>query len=253
MTYVDLDTSHNVARVTLKRPPLNVIDLAMARELAQVLERVGALADIRAVVLSGEGKAFSAGVDVRDHLPDRGAEMIHEFHRACLALIAIEVPVIASVHGAALGGGSELTLSCDIVLAAQTATFGFPEIKLGVFPPVAAVGLGRVVGFQHASDLVLTGRTIDAEEAERIGLVCDVVPDADLPRATESFAAVFSELSADALRSAKRALSIGRPRPTRDEIAAAEALYMDERLTAPDAIEGLRAFMEKRAPSWSRR
>ena len=250
MSAVDLATSQHVARVTIKRPPLNVIDLETARELTQMLERVAGLSDARMLVLSGDGGAFSAGVDVRDHLPDRGAEMIHEFHRACLALLAIDVPVVAIVRGACLGGGCELTLCCDVVVAARSARFGFPEIKLGVFPPVAAVGLARVIGAHRASELVLTGRTVDAAEAERIGLVNQVVQDGELAAAVDEVAGTFTALSAPGLRAAKRALRIAHPRPTPEEIAEAEALYMDERLSAPDAIEGLRAFMEKRTPRW---
>src|SRR5262249_19712123 len=137
--------------------------------------------------------------------------------------------------------------------AAHGARFGFPEIKLGVFPPVAAVGLRRAVGAHRASELILTGRTIDAVEAERIGLVNKLVPDAGLGAAVEATVNDFLALSGSGLRAAKRALRIGRPQPTPDEIAAAEALYLDDLLHDANAIEGLRAFMEKRAPRWDGR
>src|SRR5437867_11063033 len=134
MGIVQVSLSAGVARVVLDRPPLNVIDLEGARELAGALESLRSRPDLSAVVLAARGRAFSAGVDVRDHLPDRGAAMLSEFHRACRLLLDIEVPVVAAVQGAALGGGCELTLICDLVWASDRASFGQPEIKLGVFP-----------------------------------------------------------------------------------------------------------------------
>ncbi len=253
MGVVEVMVADEVARVTLNRPPLNVLDLAAARELGGVLEHVKRMGRLCCVVLRASGKAFCAGVDVRDHLPDRGADMLHEFHRACRLLLDLDVPVIAAVHGAALGGGCELTLCCDLVLAAESATFGFPEIKLGVFPPVAAVGLARIAGAHRASELVLTGRVLTAAEAERVGLVSRVTADGELEAAVDGFTQAFVTLSASGLRAAKRALRLGRPRPGAEEIAAAERLYLDELLHHPDAIEGLQSFLEKRPPRWGRR
>jgi cyclohexa-1,5-dienecarbonyl-CoA hydratase len=138
------------------------------------------------------------------------------------------------------------------VWAAESAVFGFPEIKLGVFPPIAAVALSGVVSAQRAAELVLTGRVIPAAEAERMGFVNWVIRDADLEAAVGDLVAQLAALSPDALRVAKRALRLGRARPEADAVAAAERIYLEERLEAPDAIEGLSAFIEKRAPDWSK-
>lgn len=250
MAAVVFELKDRVARVILDRPPLNVVDLSAARELVEALERASAERGLSAVVLAARGRAFCAGVDVRDHLPDRGAEMVRTFDRACAVLLEIEAPVVAAVQGAALGGGAELALVCDLVWAAENATFGFPEIKLGVFPPVAAAGLAGVVSAQRAAELVLTGRVIPAAEAERFGLVNRVVPGAELEAAVGTLVGELAALSPAALRVAKRALRLGRARPDARAIEAAENIYLEERLNAPDAIEGLRSFMEKRAPSW---
>jgi cyclohexa-1,5-dienecarbonyl-CoA hydratase len=250
MTGAEVSTTEGVARVVLDRPPLNVIDLDAARELCAALEAVGREHGLSAVVIEARGKAFCAGVDVRDHLPDRGTQMLREFDRACEMLIEMEVPVIAAVHGPALGGGCELAMVCDLVWAAESARFGVPEIRLGVFPPVAAVALARLVPPAIANEMVLTGRILTAAEAERFGLVNRVEPDGELASSLDELLAALRSLSPAALRAAKRALRLSRMRPTSEEIALAEHFYLDERLDAPDAIEGLTAFLEKRAPRW---
>jgi cyclohexa-1,5-dienecarbonyl-CoA hydratase len=231
---------------------VNVIDLVTARELVATLESVGRQRDLSAVVLSGDGRVFSAGVDVRDHLPDRGAEMLHEFHRVCRLVLAIDPPVIAAVQGPALGGGCELTLLCDLVLASERASFGLPEIRLGVFPPVAAVALPRIIPAHVASEMLLTGAVIDAAAARHWGLANRVVPESEFAAALEALLAELAALSATSLAITKRAMRISRVRPTAEEIEAAERLYLEELLHSEDAIEGLRAFLEKRAPAWGR-
>ncbi|HEY6866672.1 MAG TPA: enoyl-CoA hydratase-related protein, partial [Candidatus Eisenbacteria bacterium] len=204
------------------------------------------------LVLAARGRAFCAGVDVRDHLPDRGAEMIRTFDHACALLLEIEAPVVAAIQGAALGGGAELALVCDLVWAADVATFGFPEIRLGVFPPVAAAALSGVIPAPRAAELVLTGRVVPAAEAERLGLVNRVVPAAELEAAVASLVEQLAALSPEALRVAKRALRLGRGRPDPRALEAAERIYLEERLEAADAVEGLNAFLEKRPPAWAK-
>jgi cyclohexa-1,5-dienecarbonyl-CoA hydratase len=250
MPSVHVTVEGGLARVELERPPLNVLDLGAAAGLATAVEGVAARDDVSAIVLSGRGRAFCAGVDVRDHLPDRGAEMLRVFHRACIALLTAPQPTVAVVQGAALGGGCELTLVCDLVLASGRATFGQPEIRLAVFPPLAAVALPRMIPFHHASDLLLTGRVVGAEEAARMGLVNRVSLEADLAAAAEETLAGLLALSPASLRLAKQAMLRSRARPTVGEIAEAERFYVERLMHTPDAIEGLQAFMEKRPPRW---
>lgn len=250
MAIVEVIRQDSIARVVLERPPLNVIDLDGARELAHALEEVQRLEGLVAVVLAARGKAFCAGVDVRDHLPDRGAAMLAEFHRVCRLLLGIEAPVVAAVQGPALGGGMELTLVCDLVVASSRATFGQPEIRLGVFPPLAAVALPHLVPFHVASELVLTGRVLTADEALRHGLVNRVAPAEEFDAAVEGLLAELRALSPASLRLAKRALRLGRWRPEPDEIETAERFYVEQLMRSPDAVEGLTAFLEKRPPVW---
>lgn len=251
MPPITVTVSDRVARVVLERPPLNVIDLGTARELSAALDTLHHSRDLSVVVLEARGRAFCAGVDVRDHLPDRGEEMLHEFHRACLALGTLEVPTLAAVHGAALGGGCELTLMCDMVWAAESASFGQPEIKLGVFPPLAAVALPRLVPAHVAAELILTGRILTALEAERLGLVNHVVRDEELTHAVGKAVDGLAALSPASLRVTKQALALARRRPTAEQVWEAEHYYVEHLLHLPDAIEGLTAFMEKRQPAWA--
>lgn len=249
MATVQLTHDGRVARVVLARPPLNVIDLGYAGELCTALEEARASA-AAVLVLEARGRAFSAGVDVRDHLPDRGAEMLREFHRACRLLHEAEIPVIAAVQGAALGGGCELTLVCDLVVAAASATFGLPEIRLGVFPPLASVFLPARVPGHVAAEMLLSGRILGAAEARAVGLVNRIAADHELDAALEAMIAELLALSPASLRLAKQAMAIGRPQPGREQVEAAERLYVERLMRTPDAVEGLEAFLAKRPPRW---
>ena len=251
MPCVHVTVDRGLARLELDRPPLNVIDLDSAQELAAAIEEVAARDEVAVLMLSGRGRAFCAGVDVRDHLPDRGAAMLHAFHRACLALLEARQPVVATVQGAALGGGCELTLMCDLVIASERATFGQPEIKLGVFPPLAALALPRMIPFHHASELLLTGRIVTAAEAQSMGLVNRVETAAGLETAAMDVVNHLLALSPSTLRLTRKALAGSRVRPTRDEIEASERFYVEQLMNTPDAIEGLKAFLEKRAARWN--
>ncbi|NIP81424.1 MAG: enoyl-CoA hydratase, partial [Gemmatimonadetes bacterium] len=201
--------------------------------------------------VTGAGKAFCAGVDVADHTADRVESMIRAFARAVRALLDVELPVVAAVNGAALGGGLELALACDIVLARAGAKLGQPEIRLGVFPPAAAALLPRRVGPQRALEMVLTGRTVRAEEAAAMGLVAEALPDDDFDAAVDRYLTQLTGSSRPVLRLAKRAVRAGLDRPLSQALEAADRLYLDDLMALHDPHEGLAAFMEKREPVWS--
>jgi len=251
MALVDVQVAKGVARVVLDRPPLNVIDLGMAGTLAEALEDVRSRPGLSLLLLEARGKAFCAGVDVRDHLPDRGEEMLHEFHRICRLLLEMECVVVAAVQGPALGGGCELVQVCDLAVASSRAVFGQPEIKLGVFPPVAAVALPRIVPPQIARDMLFTGRILSAEEARQAGLVSRVAEEKEFPAVVEKLVGEIGSLSASSVRLTKRAIRRAGNRIEPAEIDAAERFYVEELMNTPDAIEGLKAFLEKRLPAWT--
>jgi cyclohexa-1,5-dienecarbonyl-CoA hydratase len=240
------------ARITFSRPPLNVFDIAMMREVEGALNDCATRRELVAIVFEAarESRAFSAGVSVEEHRPETIYQMLDSFHSIFRALELLAKPVIAVVDGAALGGGCELLLACDIVFASPRARLGQPEIKLGVFPPVAAVLMPRIVGERRARELILTGELIDAHEAQRIGLVSHVVESTKLEEKLQELLSKLRELSAPALEVARRAMDLSRGRDFGDALARVEDLYLNELMRTEDAQEGISAFMEKRKPTW---
>ncbi len=249
-TLVHVEREGGVGRILLDRPPLNVLNLAMMAQLSAGVRRLGADPKVRVVVIAGAGKAFCAGVDVADHSADRVAGMLDRFHGAIRDLLALEQPVVGLVHGAAVGGGCELALACDIVLAREDATLGQPEVRLGVFPPVAAALLPRLVGRQRAMDLVLSGRTFGAEAARMMGLVSEVFPADRWQEATQDWVEGMAALSGSAVRLAKRAVTGGLDLPFAAALSFAEDLYLRDLMATADAQEGIAAFLQKRKPVW---
>jgi len=239
-----------IGRLVLDRPPVNVLNLGAMEALQSALAEAAADTGLTVLAVSGIGRAFSAGVDVADHTADRVGRMLALFHGAVRQLMALEAPVVALVHGAALGGGCELALACDMILARDDLKLGQPEIQLAVFPPVAAALLPRLIGRQRALDLILTGRTIGAAEALRLGLVSRVFSAAEFDAGTAAALAEMASRSGPALRLAKRAVLESEDLTFGPALQRAEDLYLNELMHLPDVHEGLAAFMEKRAPVW---
>jgi cyclohexa-1,5-dienecarbonyl-CoA hydratase len=253
--YICFDVSDGAARLTLNKPPLNVLNIAMMREINTALEEVSDDPGVKVLVFeAAEGsKAFSAGVDVSEHTADKVEEMIGVFHRIFRLLDELEVPTVAVVGGAALGGGCELVLFCDMVIASERASFGQPEIQVGVIPPIAVVALPGIIGPKKALEMVLIGDRIRAAEAERLGLVNKVVPPEELQATADEFVSKLARLSGAVLRLTKRAVRLGSVGRFADGLAAVEELYLGPLMHTEDAHEGLAAFMEKRAPVWKDR
>ena len=239
-----------LARITLNLPLLNIIDIPMLGEIHSALARVESEKDAKVLVFDHQGKAFSAGVSIRDHTPDKVSDMIDKFHGVFRKLSALDLPTIALVDGMALGGGCELAVFCDIVLASERATFGQPEIKVGVFPPVAAVIFPHLVGRNRALDLLLTGDTIDAAEANALGLINKVFPTDQFRQKADEFIAKLTSLSAPVLKMTKRAVDRSLYSSASEALAAVEKLYLEDLMQTEDAREGLAAYLEKRKPVW---
>jgi cyclohexa-1,5-dienecarbonyl-CoA hydratase len=237
-----------VARIILRRPPLNVLHLDMVRELVRALDGLRPEGARRALVIAAAGKAFSAGVAVEDHLPPQVHAVLPAFHDVFRKLHSLGVPTIAAVQGAAKGGGCELACFADWVVASEDASFGLPEVKLGSFPPVAAVHFPHRIGRARTLQMILSGETLPATEALRIGLVDRVVPAARLGEAVEARVDELRAMSGPVLRLARRAV-VDDVRFD-EELRQVERLFLGELMTAEDAVEGLRAFLEKRPPIW---
>jgi cyclohexa-1,5-dienecarbonyl-CoA hydratase len=245
-----LDVHPPVARISLLHPPLNVIDIAMMEELAQALAEIEGRVDLSVLVLSGAGKAFSVGVDVAAHTPDKVETMLTKFHAVIRALVGLKKVTIALVQGHCLGGGAELAMVCDLVYTSRTASWGFPEIKLGCYPPVACTALAALVGQKHAADLILTGRTITGEEAARIGLANRALPDVKVEPTVDEAMQHVLKLSPAALALTKKASYAWDSMHFDKGLARAEKIYFEDLMKTEDAQEGIRAFLEKRQPVW---
>ena len=250
--HILFDKHDGVAKITLNKPPLNVLDIAMMTEINSVMEGVAKDPLVKVLVFeAAEGsKAFSAGVDISEHTADKVGEMIEVFHRMFRILDQLEVPTVAVVGRAALGGGCELVLFCDMILASEKASFGQPEIQVGVLPPIAVVALPGIIGPKKAMEMVLIGDRITADEAKRLGLVNHVVPPDELPAAADEFVGKLTSLSGAVLRLTKRAVRLGSKQPFAKGLEAVEELYLGPMMATEDANEGLAAFMEKRSPIW---
>ena len=246
-----VDLQPPVARIVLRHAPLNVIDIPMMEELAHALAEIETLPEFSVIVLSGEGLEFSAGVDVAAHTPDKVEEMLLKFHSVIRALVASKKVTVAAVRGHCLGGGVELAMVCDIVYTSATAQWGFPEIKLGCYPPVACAALAALVGHKRAAELILTGRTITGIEAEAIGLATRSVPEAELANVVDEVLRELQRLSSAALAVTKKAFYAWDAIHFDKGLARAEKIYLEELMRTADAEEGIRAFMEKREPKWA--
>ncbi len=249
---IKFQIQERVARITFARPPLNVLNIAMMREIGNALGECVRRRDLAAIVFdaAADTRAFSAGVAVEEHVPETVFQMLDAFHSIFRGLQQLAKPVIAVVDGPALGGGCELLAACDIVIASERAHFGQPEIKIGVFPPVAAILLPRVIGEKRARELILTGDLIDAAEALRLGLVNYVLASAELEQKTENILTKLRELSGSSLTMTRAALDLGGQSDFDAALAEVENLYLHELMKTEDAQEGSRAFMEKRKPEW---
>jgi len=239
-----------VGRITLARPPLNVMNIAMMKEINNVLDSWGGMNDLKVILFQAEGDHFSAGVDVEEHLGDMVDEMIEVFHGIFRRLHRITIPTMASIRGSCLGGGCELAAFCDMVLASDTARFGQPEIKVGVFPPIAIYLLPRIMNYQSAIDIILSGKIIPAQEALDIGMIGKIIPDSELDKVTEETIESYRKLSPVVLKMTKKAMTKSFNDDFESSLKIIEDIYLKELMKTQDAEEGLKAFLEKRKPVW---
>ncbi len=242
---------NGVAKITINRPPLNVLDVKTLNEIISALKRADNDRNAYAVVITGAGdRAFSAGVDVAAHLPGEVDDTLGQFHRIFHLLIDLRKPIIALVNGVALGGGCELAIACDMVLASDKAKFGQPEIKVGAIPTVATALMPKLIGRKKALELILTGDTIDAAEAQKIGLINKVVPSEKLAEAANELENKLKEMSPIVLQIVRKAIYRGIDTDFNKALDSVTDIYLEELIRTEDAVEGLKAFLEKRKPEW---
>lgn len=239
-----------IGRIVLDHPPLNILTGDILRRLAAELRALAEQSDLRVLLLTATGKHFSAGADVGEHLPPHHLSLIPLFLDTVARLDAFPVPVVAAVRGKCLGGAFELIQAADLIVAGEGASFGQPEILLGVFPPAACVLLPQRLPSALVSRIIYQGESITAADALRGGLAARVVPDEMVDEAALEEARRLTRHSAAALRSAKRAVQGARGIAAAAALREAGHIYLHELMETHDAVEGLRAFTEKRQPVW---
>ena len=246
---IDVVRRERVVHLVINAPPVNVLDAAT---LGGLVERLGELASddsVAAVVLSGEGKCFSAGASVAEHKPDQAEGMVSALAAACLALPAFPAPVVAAVHGSCLGGAMELISFCDFVVADPDAVFGQPEIKLAFFPPVAVHRLPQLTGYQNAAYAIMSGENLPADRALAMGLVQKILPREEW----EELDALFNGLSAPVFRLTKSAMARGVSEASAEPLESSNRLFLSDLYQLEDVEEGIKSFEERRPAEWKHR
>jgi len=249
MKNATLEIADGKAVLTLANPPLNVLDIATMAEIAGALDEAAAEKDLRVLVLAAEGRAFCAGVDVGEHTGDQAKVMIETFNAFIAKFLDFPLPIVALVKGAALGGGCEVLMACDMVYATPKAVFGQPEIRVGVYPPPATVLLPPMVGTRKATEMILTGCHVPADEALRTGLITGIFGEEEFDGETDKVIAGLLNLSGSVLRHTVAVLRFGHR--FMQVMEPVTEHYLESLMKTKDAPEGLAAFLEKRRPEWT--
>jgi len=243
---------HTVANIFLDDGKGNVMDHIMIGEIQSVLDSFKSDTNLKMIVFQGAGKHFSFGASVEEHQKDFAAAMLHEFHNLFYTLRDLCIPTAAKISGQCLGGGLEFAAMCNIMFADKTANMGQPEILLGVFAPAASVIIPEKIGYALSDELLITGRTIGAEEALRMGLVNQLFEDKDAMNAGLN-AWIEQHIipkSASSLRFGVKAARVRFNHILTNFLPQVEDVYVNELMETRDANEGVAAFLEKRKPEW---
>jgi len=248
--HLKVEKAQGVARITFDRPKHNVLNIEMMNELNAELESLIADNDLKCLVLLGQGTSWCAGVEVSDHKPELVNEMISTFNRIFELMDKLEVPIIAGVHGACLGGGMEVAIACDIIVASKKAVFAQPEIKLGFFPPYAAIRLPQLVGPAKAVEICTTGKRYSAKEAKKMGLIAYKADEDNFQETLDKLVAEIQYNSPLIIRLNKRAVKqhLGMDFPK--AIQGVSDLFLNVLMKSEDTLEGIKSFEEKRKPVW---
>jgi cyclohexa-1,5-dienecarbonyl-CoA hydratase len=253
MQFIQIGISAGIARITLNRPKHNVFNIDMIKEFNSALATVARKGDLKCVVIAGEGKSWCAGVDVGDHKPEMVDEMIHAFGESFQLINRIKVPTVAAVHGACLGGGMEYAIACDVIIAAENAAFGQPEVRLGFLPPYAAIRLPELIGPAKAIEVCTTGKIYSAAEAQQLGFVSRVVSQESFDEALQELLKSFQASSPLILRLNKKAVKSHLKLDFDAALSEVNDLFLTTLMKTEDTLEGIASFYERRKPEWKNR
>jgi cyclohexa-1,5-dienecarbonyl-CoA hydratase len=230
-----------------------VFNIDMLKEFNTLMTRLADDGELQCIVVAADGPSWCAGVEVGDHKPDKVGDMIATFGEMFERIHALDVPLIAAVHGACLGGGMELAIACDVVIASTKAKFGQPEIKLGFFPPYAVVRLPELVGPAKAVEICTTGRIYTAAESLAMGFVSQVVEPDALEEAVNRTVGEITACSPLIIRMNKQAVKRSLGLGFAEAMPMANDAFLDELMKTEDTLEGIASFEEKRKPAWKNR
>jgi cyclohexa-1,5-dienecarbonyl-CoA hydratase len=251
LKHIEFTVDKEVAKITLNRPPLNVLNIEMLTEIGNTLKAIQEMADIKILVIDAKGKAFSAGLDIKDHSADKIEKLISVFNRVFYLLNSFKIPTMSVVQGeGAFGGGCELATFCDIVIATEEAKFVQPELKVGVIPTIAAITYQKKIGKHGAYEMLFTGKEHKATQASRIGLINKAVTDDKLEAEVTRIIKRITSNSAIVLKMTKQAITRTADMEFEPALKEIEKLYLKSLMKTYDAREGLNAFLEKRKPVW---
>ena len=253
LKHLKFEKADGVARITLARPKVNMMNIDMMAEINILLQSFVNDHDLKCVVIDAEGKHFSTGVEVGDHKPENVDDMIGTFNRIFELLEQIDVPVIAVVQGYCLGGGMELAIACDVIVADKGASFGQPEIKVGFFPPYAAIRLPQLIGPAKAIEICTTGKFYSAQEAQILGMVAHVAEDGQLGEAAGNIVKEIQANSPLIIRLNKRAVRQHLGMGFKQAIEGVSDLFLNTMMKTEDTLEGIASYEEKRKPVWKNR
>jgi cyclohexa-1,5-dienecarbonyl-CoA hydratase len=250
LKFHELTTDKGVARIALNRPKHNVFNIEMMEELTAMLAELAGDADLKCVVIGAQGPSWCAGVEVADHKPELAPDMIRVFDALLKQIHALPVPSIAAVNGACLGGGMEVAIACDMVVASKASVFGQPEIKLGFLPPYAAVRLPQLIGPSKAIEICTTGRRYSAEAVYQMGLVAELL---DAETFEDGLAKLIKEIqhcSPLIIRLNKKAVTMHLGMDLEKAMESVGDVFLNQLMKTADTLEGIKSFEEKRRPEW---
>lgn len=247
---IKIDKSEGITTLTFDRPKHNVFNIDMMNEFCDELESLTDDVDTKCLLIRGQGSSWCAGVDVGDHKPEMADQMIATFNRSLMLLESLKMPVVAAVHGACLGGGMEYAIACDMVIASESAKFGQPEVKLGFFPPYAAIRLPKLIGPAKAIEVCCSGKVYSAEEARTMGFVNHITADDQFETALAKLIKEYKHSSPLILRLNKQAVVDHLNMTTTEALEGVSDLFLNQLMKTEDTLEGIASFYEKRRPEW---